>query len=252
MKAMLMRPAALLTLGVTLAGCSRSTSETTTAMTATTSLATASAGINTLTAAERSAGWRLLFDGRTLDGWRAYGADTMPSGWQVVNGILTRVSRAADIITKEQFGDFELVLDWKVGRGGNSGIFYRAVEGQEWIYFGAPEYQLLDDPNHRDGQNQKTSAGAAYGIQDSPRGVVKPAGEWNTARIVARGAHVQHFLNGQKTADYMQGSAEWAAIVATTKFAAWPAYGKSMRGHIGLQEHGGTIEFRNIKIRELK
>jgi hypothetical protein len=207
---------------------------------------------NTLTEQEKADGWRLLFDGKTLNGWRAYGADTMPSGWQAVNGILTRVSRAADIITKEQFGDFDLVLDWKVGPGGNSGIFYRAVEGLEWIYHGAPEYQLLDDPNHRDGRNPLTSAGAAYGLYEVPRGIVKPAGEWNTARIMARGAHVQHWLNGQKTADYMQGSPEWAAIVATTKFNAWPAYGKAMRGHIGLQEHGGRIEFRNIKIRELK
>jgi hypothetical protein len=222
------------------------------ALTASTALAQGMASMNTLTEQEKAAGWRLLFDGKSLDAWRAYGADTMPSGWQVVDGIFTRVSRAADIITKEQFGDFELVLDWKVARGGNSGIFYRAVEGLEWIYHGAPEYQLLDDPNHNDGRNPKTSAGAAYGLYDVPRGIVKPAGEWNTARIVARGPHVEHWLNGQKTADYMQGSPEWAAIVATTKFNNWPAYGKAMRGHIGLQEHGGRAEFRNIKIRELK
>jgi hypothetical protein len=207
--------------------------------------------VNTLTDQEKAAGWRLLFDGKTLDGWRAYNADTMPGGWQVVDGILTRVSRAADIITKDKFGDFELVLDWKVGTGGNSGIFYRAVEGLEWIYHGAPEYQLLDDPNHRDGRNELTSAGANYGLYAPPRGVVRPAGEWNTARIVARGAHVEHWLNGQKVVEYQQGSDEWARLVAAAKFAAWPAYGKAMRGHIGLQEHGGRIEFRNIKILEL-
>jgi hypothetical protein len=222
------------------------------ALTATTVAGQGMSSNNTLTEQEKAAGWRLLFDGKSLDAWRAYGADTMPSGWQVVDGLMTRVSRAADIITKEQFGDFELVLDWKVGPGGNSGIFYRAVEGLEWIYHGAPEYQLLDDPNHRDGRDPKTSAGAAYGLYEVPRGIVKPAGEWNTARIVAKGPHVEHWLNGQKTADYMQGSPEWAAIVATTKFNSWPAYGKAMRGHIGLQEHGGRIEFRNIRIRELK
>jgi hypothetical protein len=222
------------------------------ALTATTVAGQGMSSNNTLTEQEKAAGWRLLFDGKSLDAWRAYGADTMPGGWQVVDGIMTRVSRAADIITKEQFGDFELVLDWKVGPGGNSGIFYRAVEGLEWIYHGAPEYQLLDDPNHRDGRDPKTSAGAAYGLYEVPRGIVKPAGEWNTARIVARGPHVEHWLNGQKTADYMQGSPGWAAIVATTKFNSWPAYGKAMRGHIGLQEHGGRIEFRNIRIRELK
>jgi hypothetical protein len=207
---------------------------------------------NTLSAEETAAGWRLLFDGRTTSGWRAYGADSMPSGWQVVDGVLTRVSRAADIITRDQFGDFELMIDWKVEPGGNSGVFYRAVEGLEWIYHGAPEYQVLDDERHRDGRDPRTSAGAAYGLYAVPRGIVRPAGEWNTARIVARGNHIEHWLNGQKTADYELWSDEWKDLVAKSKFSAWPAYAKAARGHIGLQEHGGRIEFRNIKIRELK
>lgn len=208
--------------------------------------------LNTLTAEEKAAGWRLLFDGKSTAGWRAYGADSMPAGWQAVNGSLTRVSRAADIITKEQFGDFELSLQWKLEARGNSGIFYRAVEGLEWIYYGAPEYQVLDDAGHRDGQNPLTSAGSDYGLYPVPRGVVKPAGEWNSTRIVAKGPHVEHWLNGQKVVEYEQGSPDWAARVAGAKFAAWPQYGKAMRGHIGLQEHGGQVEFRNIKIRELK
>jgi hypothetical protein len=208
--------------------------------------------LNTLTAEEKAAGWRLLFDGKSTAGWRAYGADSMPSGWQAVEGSLTRVSRAADIITKEQFGDFELSLDWKLEPRGNSGIFYRAVEGLEWIYHGAPEYQVLDDAGHRDGQNPLTSAGSDYGLYPAPRDVVKPAGEWNSTRIVARGAHVEHWLNGQKVVEYEQGSPDWASRVAGAKFAAWPQYGKAMRGHIGIQEHGGRVEFRNIKIRELK
>ncbi|HEX6316062.1 MAG TPA: DUF1080 domain-containing protein [Gemmatimonadaceae bacterium] len=208
--------------------------------------------MNTLTAEEKAAGWKLLFDGKTTAGWRAYGADSMPSGWQAVDGSLARVSRAADIITREQFGDFELTLDWKVERGGNSGVFYRAVEGLEWIYQGAPEYQILDDSVHRDGRNPLTSAGANYGLYPAPRGVVRPAGQWNTARIVAKGPHVEHWLNGQKVVEYEQGSQEWSKLVAGAKFAAWPQYGKAMKGHIGLQEHGGRAEFRNIKIRELK
>lgn len=208
--------------------------------------------LNTLTAKEKADGWRLLFDGKTTSGWRAYGADSMPSGWQAVDGSLARVSRAADIITREQFGDFELTLEWKVAPGGNSGLFYRAVEGLEWIYHGAPEYQILDDAGHRDGQNPLTSAGANYGLHAAPRGIVKPAGEWNSTRIVAKGAHVEHWLNGQKTAEYEQGSPEWAKLVEGAKFKAWPQYGKAMRGHIGLQEHGGRAEFRNIKIRELR
>lgn len=208
--------------------------------------------LNTLTAQEKAAGWKLLFDGTSAAGWRAYGADSMPSGWQAVDGSLTRVSRAADIITKEQFGDFELTLDWKVEPRGNSGLFYRAVEGLEWIYHGAPEYQILDDAGHRDGQNRLTSAGSNYGLYGAPRGVVKPAGEWNSSRIVASGAHVEHWLNGQKVVEYEQGSTEWVKLVEGAKFKAWPQYGKAMKGHIGLQEHGGRVEFRNIKIREIR
>lgn len=207
---------------------------------------------NTLTDQEKAAGWKLLFDGKTTAGWRAYGADTMPTGWQAVDGSLTRVSRAADIITKDQFSDFELTLDWKLEPRGNSGLFYRAVEGLEWIYHGAPEYALLDDAGHNDGKNPLTSAGSVHSVYAPPRGVVKPAGEWNTARLVARGTHVEHWLNGRKVVEYEQGSADWAARVAASKFAAWPRYGKTMKGHIGLQEHGGRAEFRNIKIREMK
>ena len=208
--------------------------------------------MNTLSPAEKAAGWRLLFDGKTTAGWRAYNADTMPSGWQVVDGILTRVSRAADIITKDQFGDFEVSLDWKLEPGGNSGLFYRAVEGYDWIYYGAPEYALLDDERHNDGKNPLTSAGSVHSVYAPPKGVVKPAGEWNTSRVVAKGTHVEHWMNGQKVVEYEQGSADWAARVAASKFKAWPMYGKSLTGHIGLQEHGGRAEFRNIKIRELK
>ncbi len=207
---------------------------------------------NTLTDAERAAGWKLLFDGKTTAGWRAYGADTMPSGWQAVDGILTRVSRAADIITKEQYGDFELMLDWKLEPRGNSGLFYRAVEGLEWIYHGAPEYALLDDAGHNDGKNPLTSAGSVHSVYAPPKGVVKPAGEWNTTRLVAKGTHIEHWLNGQKVVEYEQGSPDWAKRVAASKFAPLPTYGKAMKGHIGLQEHGGRAEFRNIKIRELR
>jgi Domain of Unknown Function (DUF1080) len=216
-----------------------------------TPVSTASA-LNTLSAEERAAGWRLLFDGKSTAGWRGYGMDTMPSGWQAVDGLLTRVSRAADIITRDQFGDFELTLDWKLEPGGNSGLFYRAVEGLEWIYHGAPEYALLDDARHNDGKNPLTSAGSVHSVYAPPRGVVKPAGEWNTSRLVAKGTHVEHWLNGQKVVEYEQGSPDWAKRVAASKFAVWTRYGIAMKGHIGLQEHGGRAEFRNIKIRELK
>lgn len=213
--------------------------------------AEAQAAPNTLTPAERAAGWRLLFDGRSTSGWRAYDADSMPWGWQVVDGALTRVGRAGDIITRDTFRDFELLVDWMVAPKGNSGIFYRAAPGSEAIYWSAPEFQVLDDAGHPDGRTLLTSAGSVYGLYPAIPGVVKPAGEWNTARILVDGNHVEHWLNGRRFASYELGSAEWKAKVAASKFAAWPEYGQAAVGHIGLQDHGDRVAFRNIKIRVL-
>jgi hypothetical protein len=206
---------------------------------------------NTLSAAEQQAGWRLLFDGQTTKGWRGYMQDSMPSGWQVVDGVLARVAPAADIIFNEKFKNFELLVDWKIAPQGNSGIFYRAMEGPEAIYYSAPEMQVLDDSGHVDGRTQLTSAGAVYGLYPAPRGLVKPVGEWNSARILVNGNHVEHWLNGQRIAEYELGSADWKERVAKSKFNQWPEYGKATEGYIGLQEHGNWIGFRNIKIRVL-
>jgi hypothetical protein len=208
---------------------------------------------NTLSDAERRDGWRLLFDGTNLNAWREYRGDAIGPAWRIVDGNIVKNVPTEDLVTREQFGDFELTLDWKVAKGGNAGIFYRATEEYDKVYWSAPEYQLLDDPNHRDGQNPLTSAGAAYGLYPAPRGAVKPAGEWNTARIVARGAHIEHWLNGTKMADYEAGSPEWEAKVKESKFKDWPNYGRARRGLIALQgDHGGELMLRNIKIREIK
>ena len=206
---------------------------------------------NTLTAAESKAGWRLLFDGSTTRGWRAYNADSMPTGWRVVDGALTRVAPAGDIITTDTYRNFELSVDWNISPGGNSGIFYHGALGSDAIYYSAPEMQVLDDARHPDGQSPLTSAGADYGLYPAPRGVVKPAGEWNTAKVVARGNHIEHWLNGRKIVSYEMGSADWAARVAKSKFNQWPQYGKAAVGYIGLQDHGDRVAFRNIKIRLL-
>jgi hypothetical protein len=209
------------------------------------------AGANRLTAQEQEEGWRLLFDGQTLTGWRGYGMQTMPEGWAVVDGSLTRTAPAADIVTTGQFRNFDLQLEWKIAPGGNSGIFYRAVETSDPIYHNAPEYQILDDNVHQDGRSQLTSAGANYALHPAPRGVVRPVGEWNTARIVVQGNHVEHWLNGQKIVEYELGSSDWQQRVANSKFTEWPGYGKAAQGHIGLQEHGSWIAYRNVKLRVL-
>jgi hypothetical protein len=207
---------------------------------------------NTLTAAEQAEGWRLLFDGRTTNGWRGYRTETVPAGWAAVDGALTRVSESADIVTIGTFKDFEMKFEWKISPGGNSGVLYRAALGLPEIYHGAPEYQILDDTKHPDGQSPLTSAGADYALYPAPRGVVKPVGEWNTGRIVANGNHVEHWLNGQKVADLEMWSDDWKDRVAKSKFAEWPEYGKAVEGHIGLQEHGGWVAYRNIKIRDVR
>src|SRR5918992_1321039 len=215
------------------------------------STAQAGGSVSTLTDDERAAGWRSLFDGRTTAGWRGYKQATIPSGWQVVDGALTRVGSGGDIITTDQFANFELALEWKVAPGGNSGIFYRVTEEGEAAYHTGPEMQVLDDARHQDGGSPLTSAGSLYGIYAAPAGVVKPAGEWNAVRIVVNGSHVEHWLNGVKVVDYELGSSDWEKRVGEAKFKEWPAYGRAKRGHIALQDHGDWVAYRNIKIKVL-
>ena len=195
--------------------------------------------------------WRTLFDGRGLEAWRGFRRPDVPDGWRIVDGALTRVTDAGDLITREQFADFELTLDWKVAEGGNSGIMYRVTEDAEATYQTGPEMQVLDDTRHADGCSPLTSAGAVYGLYPAQPGIVHPAGEWNSVRIVARGAHVEHWLNDTKVADYELDSPEWKARVAATKFTAWPWYGRAASGHIALQDHGDRVAFRRIRIRTL-
>ncbi len=197
--------------------------------------------------------WRPLFDGKSLDAWRGYKTDNIPEGWRIDQGTLTKDKPVADIVTKDQFGDFELELEWKIGEAGNAGIFYRGTEEYDHIYWSAPEYQLLDDIKGADNKSRLTSAGAAYGILPSPPGRLKPVGEWNGTRIVAKGSHVEHWLNGVKLLEYQLGSPDWEAKVKASKFNVWPNYGRAKRGHIALQgDHEGSLAFRNIRIRELK
>ena len=239
-------------------GCSRNSSNENPAPAASASAAPATpapatvAEANALTPAEQAAGWRLLFDGRTTTGWRGYREQTMPNGWRAADGLLQKTGRAEDILTADQFGDFELALEWRLDRGGNAGLFYRATEEYDKVYWSAPEYQLLDDANAPDGRNRLTSAAAAYALYAAPAGIVKPAGEWNATRVVARGAHVEHWLNGQKVVQYELWSPDWEAKVKASKFAEWPKYGRAKSGHIAIQgDHSGALALRNIKIRTL-
>lgn len=208
-------------------------------------------GATMLTPAERADGWRSLFDGATTNGWRGYKRSDMPSGWRVVDGALTRVGQGGDIVTTDQFESFDLTLEWKVAPGGNSGIFYHVVEGPDQTYQTGPEMQVLDDARHVDGKTRLTAAGALYGLYPAAPGAVKPAGEWNAARIVVNGPHVEHWLNGVKLVDAEMWSPEWDRLIGGSKFHEWPTFGKAKRGHIALQDHGDWVAYRNIKIKVL-
>ena len=209
-------------------------------------------GATTLTAEQRAGGWRSLFDGTSTSAWRGYKEQGMPAGWSIVDGVLTKSGSVGDIMTKDQFGNFELALDWKLSKGGNAGIFYRGTEEYDKIYWSAPEYQLLDDANHPDGQSRLTSAGADYGLYPSAAGVVKPAEQWNSTLIVAKGNTIQHWLNGQKLLEYDVSSPDWTAKVKASKFLAYPHYGLAPKGHISIQgDHDGALSIRNVRIREL-
>jgi hypothetical protein len=194
-------------------------------------------------------GWVVLFDGSSTAAWRGFQRSDLPSGWQIVDGALTRVSEGGDIITREQFGDFELELEWNVAPRGNSGIMFRVTEEDSSTYRTGPEMQVLDDAGHADGKSRLTAAGSNYALHAATAGVVKPAGEWNQARLVVRGPHVEHWLNGQKVVEYELWSPQWEALVKASKFVQWPRYGRAQRGHIALQDHGDRVAFRNIRIR---
>jgi hypothetical protein len=198
--------------------------------------------------------WKTLFDGTSLDAWRGYKSDKVPDGWKVVDRTLYKDTPVADLVTKDEFGDFELSLEWKISEGGNAGIFYRGTEEYDHIYWSGPEYQLLDNEKAEDSKSPLTRAAAAYDIYPAaPNAKPKPVGEWNATRILAKGAHVEHWLNGTKAVAYELWSPDWEAKVKASKFNQYPNYGRAKKGLIALQgDHEGTLAFRNIRIRELK
>jgi hypothetical protein len=197
-------------------------------------------------------GYISLFDGRTLDGWRNWNSPSISTGWAVQDGTLARVADGAgNIITERQFSSFDLTFEWKVARGANSGVFYHVSEADDKGLITSPEYQILDNANHPDGGNPKTTAASNYGLYAPVRDVTRPVGQWNEGRIVVRGDDVEHWLNGVKVVQYTLGSEQWTQIVRGSKFAQWPAYGTRRKGHIALQDHGDPVWYRNIRIKEL-
>jgi hypothetical protein len=184
--------------------------------------------------------------------FRGWASAAFPAGWRVANGVLSKEGSVDDLVTQEMFGNFELTLEWKIGKEGNSGIFYRATREYDHIYWSGPEYQLLDDANAPDGKNPLTAAASAYALYASPRDVVRPYDHWNSTKIVVKGNHVEHWLNGRKVVAYELLSSDWTAKVAASKFSAYPNYGRASSGFIGIQgDHPGALAIRHMRIRAL-
>jgi hypothetical protein len=200
----------------------------------------------------RTMAWRPLFDGTSMAAWRGYDSDAVPAGWHVVDGAITKTGGVDDLMTKEQFGNFELELQWEIGDRGNSGIFYRATKDYDHIYWSGPEYQLEDNIGAADNKSADRWTASDYALYPVAGGQVPTANKWNTTRIVVNGAHVEHWLNGKKVVEYELWSPDWNARVAASKFKDWPKYGMAHRGYIGIQgDHPGVLSLRNIRIREL-
>ena len=213
------------------------------------------ARLNVLTDSENQGGWKFLFDGKTTQGWRAYKGQEMPQSWKVVNGSLVSLPKpgetTGDIVTMDEYDNFELTWEWKMAPGGNSGIQYRVTEQSKNPWDSGPEYQMIDNTVHEDGNNPLSSAGACYAVYPPSKDMTKPVGQWNHSRLIVNGNHVEHWLNGEKVVSYEIGSKEWLVHVKTSKFIDSKIYGRAPKGHICLQDYRFPIEFRNIKIRSL-
>jgi hypothetical protein len=219
------------------------------------------AGANTLTAAEKAAGWQLLFDGKSLAGWHGYNGQPL-TAWKVEDCALQTVGtegnygsdKRADLVTDREFTSFEVRLDWKASKGGNSGIMYGVVEDEKYDapWKTGPEYQLIDDVGFPEKLEEWQKAGADYAMHlPNAEKRLKPVGEWNTSRIVVSGAHVEHWLNGKKILEFERWTPEWKKLRDSGKWKDAPDYGLAKTGRIALQDHGSVFWFRNVEIRPL-
>jgi hypothetical protein len=219
---------------------------------------TQTGGAAGLTAAEQQAGWKLLFDGKSLNGWRGYkktGAEGLR--WRVVDGNMALPPAggkdtlgALDVITTDTYGDFELQWEWKISPGGNSGVKYFVLEDMDAAI--GHEYQIIDDANHPDAKlrdNRRTAG--LYDALAAPSAKAKPVGEYNSSRVVVRGKHVEHWLNGDKVLEYELESPALQKAKAESKFKDIARWGTKVRGHLLFQDHGDQVWYRNIKVRNL-
>jgi hypothetical protein len=209
---------------------------------------------NTLTPSEKRSGWVLLFDGKTTGHMRTY-KNLPDDSWEIVNGELhckdKGVQHRADLITKAPYASFDLQVDWKVEKGANSGLLYHVQETHISSYETGPEYQLIDDLGYADKLEDWQKSGADYAMHPPLKLASKPVGEYNHSRLLVHGSHVEHWLNGFKVVEFTAWTPEWQKLKKAGKWKDYPDYGNAKTGYIALQDHGGGIWFKNIKIRKL-
>lgn len=217
-------------------------------------------GPNGLSTKEKNDGWVLLFDGKTTNGWHTYNTNGVSENWKVVDGTLMldpkiKVSGGGgDLVTNDSYEDYEFVTDWRISEGGNSGIIFNIKEDPKYrnTYNTGPEMQILDNIKAEDNKKENHLAGLLYDMAGTAAlSKPKPVGEWNNARIVQKAGHLTFYFNGVKTLDVQQGSEEWKAMIAASKFKDWKEFDTSPNGKIAFQNHGHEVAFRNVKIRKL-
>ena len=213
-----------------------------------------------LTEAQKAEGWKLLFDGKTMTGWQIF-KERKNNTWEVKDGALHckavnesttgNGDERSDLMTTDEFENFEFACDWKISPKGNSGIMFRVTEEFEQPYYSGPEYQLKDDIGYPEDLKGLAETGANYGMHVTTPKTLKPVGEWNSTKIVVNGNHVEHWLNGQKVVEYELGSTDWIKRKEGSKWKDAKGYGMSPKGHIDLQDHGHEVWFKNVMIKTL-
>lgn len=214
--------------------------------------------VNVLSSDEQADGWELLFAGGSLDDWKGYRTDSLPAKWIVDDNAIhydpDEPGSGGDLVTREEYGSFELSFDWKISECGNSGVIYLASESEDYeqLWNTGPEYQILDNTCHPDAEEgAHRHAASNYDVNAPSEDVTRPAGEWNEGRIIVDSTRVEHWLNGQKVVEYELGSEEWQQRISESKWTDYPDYGTMREGRIALQDHGDPVWFRRIMIREL-
>ncbi|MCU7550895.1 DUF1080 domain-containing protein [Chitinophagaceae bacterium LB-8] len=223
-------------------------------------MGTSATQLNTLTKQEKKEGWELLLDGKTTNGWHTYNRDTVSKNWKVVDGVLIMDPKAKtssgmeDLITNNEYENYELSLEWSISEQGNSGIIFNVKESPKFgnTFVTGPEMQILDNIKASDNKQENHLAGLLYDIHGTAAmSKPKPVGEWNLARIMQKNGHLTFYFNGVKTLDVQQGSEEWKNMIARSKFKTWTDFASATKGKIALQDHGYEVAFRNIKIRKI-